>query len=257
MDVANIVARCAAEGTDPVEQVTRYPLEAVSYMHIAGGTYDVETGLYLDTHAHPIQPVTLAVLQAVLADSRLSGAHLLIERDGRITVDMVEQDVRMVSTAVDGLASGAASIVGSSLPAREVPDISDSVAARQHTLLSSMSQHCVPEKYDAAGVQVAAQMLDGKRAEGMLRTLPDIALIHNYRSELRAYFRKETHPNSSFEDVKKFVEEYSPARFRKYVRVRAGLDLATINFYRRIPTLLVSKAKLLDLVRLAQSMFRP
>ncbi len=100
LDLANVYASCTARGVDAADELRRYPLEAVAYVHIAGGRFD--DGLYLDTHADPICPEVLDLL-AVWRDSQPSlggvsagGSALpgvLLERDESVIESAVRHEM--------------------------------------------------------------------------------------------------------------------------------------------------------------------
>lgn len=99
LDVANLYASALARGTDPAADLLRFPLDAVAYVHVAGGVE--RDGLYLDTHAHPMPRPVLALLD-VLADA-FSGRPLpgiLLERDADVTPQTVAPEFERLSRAV-------------------------------------------------------------------------------------------------------------------------------------------------------------
>lgn len=100
LDLANVYASCSARGADAAAELRRYPLEAVAYVHIAGGRFD--GALYLDTHADPICPEVLDLL-AVWRDSQrsLGGVSaggktlpgVLLERDESVIESAVRHEM--------------------------------------------------------------------------------------------------------------------------------------------------------------------
>lgn len=100
LDLANVYASCTARGADAGAELRRYPLEAVAYVHIAGGRFDGD--LYLDTHADPICPEVLELLavwrdsQRSLGDVSAGGAALpgvLLERDESVIESAVRHEM--------------------------------------------------------------------------------------------------------------------------------------------------------------------
>ncbi len=100
LDLANVYASCTARGADAAEELRRYPLEAVAYVHIAGGRFD--DGLYLDTHADPICPEVLDLLaawrdsQGSLGGVAAGGSALpgvLLERDESVIESAVRHEM--------------------------------------------------------------------------------------------------------------------------------------------------------------------
>lgn len=101
LDVANLHASARARGSDPVADLLRFPLEAVAYVHVAGGI-EVD-GLYLDTHAHPVPRAVLdlvATLVAAYDDHSLPLPGLLLERDEDVTVAAVAAEHAALREAV-------------------------------------------------------------------------------------------------------------------------------------------------------------
>ncbi|MGW0464675.1 DUF692 domain-containing protein [Streptomyces sp. NPDC003027] len=77
IDVANLHTNHVNRGEDPSKALSELPVEAIAYVHVAGGVE--RDGVWHDTHAHPVPPAVLAVL-ADLA-SRISPPGVLLERD--------------------------------------------------------------------------------------------------------------------------------------------------------------------------------
>ncbi|MEW6280861.1 MAG: DUF692 domain-containing protein, partial [Candidatus Eremiobacterota bacterium] len=77
LDITNVYANSRNHGYDPLDFLDRIPLDRVAYVHVAGGME--RNGLYLDTHAHPIQPGSLELLEELFARSEPPG--VLLERD--------------------------------------------------------------------------------------------------------------------------------------------------------------------------------
>lgn len=97
LDVANLFSSATARGSDPAADVRRFPLEAVSYVHVAGGEF--RSGLYVDSHGHDlVEPVVdlLSDVEALFATSDRPG--VMLERDTDVTVDGVRHEFeRLVS----------------------------------------------------------------------------------------------------------------------------------------------------------------
>jgi uncharacterized protein len=77
VDVANLHAGGRNHGLDPGWLLDRLPLERLAYVHVAGGIE--RDGLYHDTHAHPVPPAVLDILEDLAA--RVSPPGVLLERD--------------------------------------------------------------------------------------------------------------------------------------------------------------------------------
>ena len=83
LDIANVHANARNHGWDPRAYLDRIPLDRVAYVHIAGGVE--REGLYHDTHAHPIAPHVLDLLEELATRTHLPG--VLLERDDRFPAD--------------------------------------------------------------------------------------------------------------------------------------------------------------------------
>jgi uncharacterized protein (UPF0276 family) len=77
IDVANLHTNHVNRGEDPVAALDELPLEAIAYVHVAGGSE--RDGVWHDTHAHPLADPVLEVLAALC--ERAIPPGVLLERD--------------------------------------------------------------------------------------------------------------------------------------------------------------------------------
>ncbi|WP_166025566.1 DUF692 domain-containing protein, partial [Streptomyces chilikensis] len=77
IDVANLYTNQVNRGEDAARALDELPVEAIAYVHVAGGV--LKDGVWHDSHAHPVPEPVLDVL-ADLA-SRVSPPGVLLERD--------------------------------------------------------------------------------------------------------------------------------------------------------------------------------
>ncbi|MEF9886004.1 DUF692 domain-containing protein [Streptomyces sp. P9-A4] len=77
IDVANLHTNHVNRGEDPARALAELPVEAIAYVHVAGGVE--RDGVWHDTHAHPVPEAVLDVL-ADLA-GRITPPGILLERD--------------------------------------------------------------------------------------------------------------------------------------------------------------------------------
>ncbi|MFG3003092.1 DUF692 domain-containing protein [Streptomyces calvus] len=77
IDVANLHTNHVNRGEDPARALDELPLEAIAYVHVAGGFE--RDGVWHDSHAHPVPRPVLDIL-ADLA-SRVPPPGVLLERD--------------------------------------------------------------------------------------------------------------------------------------------------------------------------------
>jgi uncharacterized protein (UPF0276 family) len=77
IDVANLHTNHVNRGEDPAEALAGLPLEAIAYVHVAGGFE--RDGVWHDSHAHPVPRPVLDILTDLA--SRVSPPGVLLERD--------------------------------------------------------------------------------------------------------------------------------------------------------------------------------
>ncbi|MFE9045074.1 DUF692 domain-containing protein [Streptomyces sp. NPDC007818] len=77
IDVANLHTNHRNRGEDPARALAELPVEAIAYVHVAGGVE--RDGVWHDTHAHPVPAPVLDIL-ADLA-GRVAPPGVLLERD--------------------------------------------------------------------------------------------------------------------------------------------------------------------------------
>jgi uncharacterized protein (UPF0276 family) len=83
LDVANLYTNQVNLGLDPLATLTELPLDAVAYVHVAGGV--LRDGLWHDTHTHPVPAPVLELLAALCELTAVPG--VLLERDGAYPSD--------------------------------------------------------------------------------------------------------------------------------------------------------------------------
>lgn len=77
LDVANLHANAHNHGQDALAFIDALPLDRVAYVHVGGGI--VREGRYHDTHAHPVVPEVLSLVEEL--GRRCSPPGVLLERD--------------------------------------------------------------------------------------------------------------------------------------------------------------------------------
>ncbi|MGW1881334.1 DUF692 domain-containing protein [Streptomyces sp. NPDC001970] len=77
IDVANLHTNHVNRGEDPVAALDELPVEAIAYVHVAGGVE--RDGVWHDTHAHPVTRPVLDILAELR--SRTDPPGVLLERD--------------------------------------------------------------------------------------------------------------------------------------------------------------------------------
>ncbi|WP_329414681.1 DUF692 domain-containing protein [Streptomyces sp. NBC_00704] len=77
VDVANLHTNHVNRGEDPARALAELPLEAIAYVHVAGGFE--RDGVWHDSHAHPVPRPVLDILTDLA--SRVRPPGVLLERD--------------------------------------------------------------------------------------------------------------------------------------------------------------------------------
>ncbi|WP_274034354.1 DUF692 domain-containing protein [Streptomyces sp. MMBL 11-1] len=206
IDVANLHTNHVNLGQDPAKALDELPVEAIAYVHVAGGVE--RNGVWHDTHAHP---VTAPVLQ-VLAElrSRVDPPGVLLERDDAFPpaaelageLDAIRAtlwqaappaDPRATAgdAARDGCGGGIGDGKGGRAPAVPVPaGTRDRTAVAQTALLSALVAGTpAPEGFDRRRLRVQSRALAAKRADVVAKVAPELPEIlgEGYRAAFLAY----------------------------------------------------------------------
>ncbi|WP_437012377.1 DUF692 domain-containing protein [Streptomyces sp. enrichment culture] len=199
IDVANLHTNHVNLGEDPARALGELPLEALAYVHVAGGFE--RDGVWHDSHAHPVPRPVLDILTDLA--SRVAPPGVLLERDENFPGgDELHGEVEAIRTAVrKGRAARTAAAAGSGIAARTSPaggdagsGAGDAVRQRlglaQAALLSALVAGTpAPEGFDRVRLGVQARALAGKRADVVAKVAPELPVIlgTGYRSAFLAY----------------------------------------------------------------------
>ncbi|WRZ89918.1 DUF692 family protein [Streptomyces sp. NBC_01007] len=107
IDVANLHTNHVNRGEDPAKALGELPVEAIAYVHVAGGFE--RDGVWHDSHAHPVPRPVLDIL-ADLA-SRVTPPGVLLERDENFPEPAeLERELTAIRRTLEraGAATGAA-----------------------------------------------------------------------------------------------------------------------------------------------------
>ncbi|GAA2449776.1 hypothetical protein GCM10010405_36600 [Streptomyces macrosporus] len=106
IDVANLHTNHVNRGEDPSAVLAGLPLEALAYVHVAGGVE--RDGVWHDSHAHPVSEPVLAILAELCA--RTAPPGVLLERDDAFPpADELAAELASIRTVFER-ASGAAHV---------------------------------------------------------------------------------------------------------------------------------------------------
>ncbi len=204
IDVANLHTNHVNLGADPADALAELPLEAIAYVHVAGGFE--RDGVWHDSHAHPVPRPVLDILTDLA--SRVAPPGVLLERDENFPDgDELRGEVEAIRVAVEkGRASRPAATGGRASRTAATPDraphpsrsgsasADDAVRQRlglaQAALLSALVAGTpVPEGFDRVRTGVQARALAGKRADVVGKVAPELPVIlgARYRPAFLAY----------------------------------------------------------------------
>ncbi|MFE2016117.1 DUF692 family multinuclear iron-containing protein [Streptomyces sp. NPDC059491] len=216
IDVANLHTNHVNRGEDPAKALSELPVDALAYVHVAGGVE--RDGVWHDTHAHPVPPAVLDVLGDLA--SRVAPPGVLLERDDDFPaapelageLEAIRRTVTRARTAAraEGSARGDAVIAprssaaqplligagarvsGGPMPSAPVltgagsateaaaPDGSarQRVGVAQASLLSALVAGTpVPEGFDSRRIGVQSRALAAKRAGVVAKVAPELPEI--------------------------------------------------------------------------------
>lgn len=239
IDVANLHTNHVNRGEDPAKALAELPLDAIAYVHVAGGFE--RDGVWHDSHAHPVPRPVLDILTDLA--SRVSPPGVLLERDENFPepaelereLDAIRkavergaqergaQERRTEESAVVRVRSGggkrATTADESSSAARETEPTAcddETAAARQRlglaqtALLSALVAGTpVPEGFDRVRLGVQARALAAKRADVVAKVAPELPLIlgNGYRTAFVAYAQGHPMRGGYRQDALDFAEE--------------------------------------------------
>lgn len=189
IDVANLHTNHVNRGEDPAAALDGLPVEAIAYVHVAGGVE--KDGVWHDTHAHPVTAPVLDVLAELR--SRVDPPGVLLERDeafpppGELAGEL--DAIRGVLAKGDG--ASAAWAPPEAPPAAPVAEsVRDGVAVAQTALLSALvAGTSAPEGFDPDRLRVQSRALAAKRADVVAKVAPELPEIlgDGYRAAFLAY----------------------------------------------------------------------
>ncbi|MFF8710683.1 DUF692 domain-containing protein [Streptomyces sp. NPDC015184] len=195
IDVANLHTNHVNRGEDPATALDELPVEAIAYVHVAGGIE--KDGVWHDTHAHPVTRPVLDVLAELR--SRVDPPGVLLERDDDFPpAGELAAELAMIRTTLDRAAPGAtppAAATGtahrpSSGPTAVADGVRDRLAGAQSALLRALvAGDPAPPGFDAHRLGVQSRALAAKRAGVVAKVAPELPEIlgAGYRPAFLAY----------------------------------------------------------------------
>ncbi|MFE4526734.1 DUF692 domain-containing protein [Streptomyces anulatus] len=203
IDVANLHTNHVNLGQDPAKALDELPVEAIAYVHVAGGVE--RNGVWHDTHAHPVTAPVLDVLAELR--SRVDPPGVLLERDDAFPpaaelageLDAIRATLRKAAPsggprpgpapASDdsaGTGAGTRTAAPTAVPA----GTRDRTAVAQTALLSALVAGTpAPEGFDHRRLRVQGRALAAKRADVVAKVAPELPEIlgDGYRAAFLAY----------------------------------------------------------------------
>ncbi|WP_051853385.1 DUF692 domain-containing protein [Streptomyces aureocirculatus] len=202
IDVANLHTNHVNRGEDPSRALSELPVEAIAYVHVAGGFE--RDGVWHDSHAHPVPQPVLDILADLATRTRPPG--VLLERDENFPEEgELERELDAIRDTVAGSARRAPASAPKT-PARTTPPPSAAgapttrvpaatrqrVALSQAALLSALVAGTpAPEGFDGTRLRVQSRALSDKRADVVAKVAPELPRIvgPTYRADFVAYAR--------------------------------------------------------------------
>ncbi|MFE9453797.1 DUF692 domain-containing protein [Streptomyces sp. NPDC006739] len=228
IDVANLHTNHVNRGEDPAEALAGLPLEALAYVHVAGGFE--RDRVWHDSHAHPVPRPVLDILTDLA--SRVEPPGVLLERDENFPADgELERELREIRGAVEAGRSG-----GRTAPRAALGDLGDHddpgdhddgnresgggtserdheaarvrVGLAQAAVLSALVAGTpVPEGFDRVRMGVQSRSLAAKRADVVGKVAPEVPelLGAGYREAFFEYARERPMTGGYRRDALDFV----------------------------------------------------
>ncbi|MEU0225867.1 DUF692 domain-containing protein [Streptomyces sp. NPDC006284] len=215
IDVANLHTNHVNRGEDPARALAELPLEALAYVHVAGGFE--RDGVWHDSHAHAVPQPVLDILTDLA--SRVAPPGVLLERDENFPdAAELEDEVEAIRVAVGkGRAADGPPGAERTAPPRTAavePGAGDAVRQRlalaQTALLSALVAGTpVPEGFDRVRLGVQARALAAKRADVVAKVAPELPVIlgAEYRPAFLAHAQHRPMTGGYRRDALDFVEQ--------------------------------------------------
>ncbi|MEW1760293.1 DUF692 domain-containing protein [Streptomyces cyaneofuscatus] len=211
IDVANLHTNHVNLGQDPAKALDELPVEAIAYVHVAGGVE--KNGVWHDTHAHPVTAPVLDVLAELR--SRVDPPGVLLERDdafppgAELAAEL--ETIRGTLRAAGGPSGTERRNTGPrrGTPAPARPGARDRTAVAQTALLSALVAGTpAPEGFDHRRLRVQSRALAAKRADVVAKVAPELPEIlgDGYRAAFLDYARTRPMSDGYRRDALDFVE---------------------------------------------------
>ncbi|MET9114637.1 DUF692 domain-containing protein [Streptomyces longwoodensis] len=226
IDVANLHTNHVNRGEDPAKALAELPVEAIAYVHVAGGVE--KDGVWHDSHAHPVPRPVLDILTDLA--SRVAPPGVLLERDEDFPgAGELERELTAIGEAVRaGTRTRGAEPVAEGTPgtaaeavrgaaAGQAPGavgeagerVRERVALAQTALLSALVAGTpVPEGFDRTRLGIQARALAAKRAGVVAKVAPELLAVLGtaYRPAFLSYAQTRPMRGGYRQDALDFAE---------------------------------------------------
>ncbi|MFV0127199.1 DUF692 domain-containing protein [Streptomyces sp. HMX112] len=232
VDVANLHTNRVNRGEDPARALDELPLDALAYVHVAGGVE--RDGVWHDSHAHPVPRPVLDILADVA--SRTDPPGVLLERDDDFPpVRELAAELTAIRDTVAS-AAGRAARTGAGAPTARPPARAAAASAgarerlglAQAALLSALVAGTpAPEGFDHRRLGVQSRALAGKRAGIVAKVAPELPGIlgEGYRAVFLSYAARRPLRGGHRRDALDFAEHLLAAGQPADRAARRRLDL--------------------------------
>ncbi|WEH38986.1 DUF692 domain-containing protein [Streptomyces sp. AM 2-1-1] len=194
IDVANLHTNHVNRGEVPASALDELPVEAIAYVHVAGGVE--KDGVWHDTHAHPVTAPVLDVLAELR--SRVDPPGVLLERDDDFppAEELAGELALIASTLGAARPTGRTAPISAPLtrrdggPAGGTAGVRERLAGAQAGLLASLVAGApVPPGFDGERLGVQSRALAAKRAGVVAKVAPELPEIlgASYRAAFLRY----------------------------------------------------------------------
>ncbi|MEU2674924.1 DUF692 domain-containing protein [Streptomyces sp. NPDC007164] len=214
IDVANLHTNHVNLGEDPATALDELPVEAIAYVHVAGGVE--KDGVWHDTHAHPVTGPVLDVLAELR--SRVDPPGVLLERDDDFPpAPELAGELDMIRATLDGASGDAkrpaprvarpSARAGASTPSDATRD---RLAVDQTALLSALvAGGPTPRGFERERLGVQSRALAAKRAGVVAKVAPELPEIlgGGYRDAFLSYATSRPMSGGYRRDALDFAEQ--------------------------------------------------
>ncbi|MGW4820374.1 DUF692 domain-containing protein [Streptomyces sp. NPDC004227] len=229
IDVANLHTNHVNREEDPARALAELPLEALAYVHVAGGFE--RDGVWHDSHAHPVPRPVLDILTDLA--SRVAPPGVLLERDENFPEPAeLERELAAIGTAVESGRTAARRMADAAptpspgpgqapgtggrgapgpdpRPAGGTEPARQRLALAQTSLLSALVAGTpAPEGFDRVRIGVQARSLAAKRADVVAKVAPELPVLlgGGYRTTFLAYAQSHPMTGGYRQDALEFAE---------------------------------------------------